>query len=103
MAGEDPEYLAWLRQQPCAFVECQCPAELGPTQAHHHTRGGGFNKRGKGQKAHDHEAFPLCLKCHRRFHDAAGPFRDWNKATRNEWQDRQVAHYRAVFTDGEVF
>ena len=53
---EDPAYLARVRALPCAI----CGAI--PSEAHHPK---GLEFCGKGQKAKDHEAFPLCPKCHR--------------------------------------
>jgi hypothetical protein len=97
MAGEHPEYLNWIRQLPCHFCGAQ-----PPSHPHHHTRGMA-QRRGKGERAHDHQAMPLCWKCHRRFHDAAGPFAAWNKTQRIAWQDSAVTEYRNRYTDEEVF
>lgn len=107
----DPSYLNWIRSQPCA--NCSAP---GPSHPHHSTvapvtcemcsgppRERPQAKRGKGTKSHDHYAFPLCFKCHRRFHDAAGPFRDWTKAQRREWQERLSAEYHKRYYDTESF
>jgi hypothetical protein len=115
MADEDPGYLSWLRQQHCA--SCQTPFQIHP----HHSTNGSHDprdcvlcvgepvtrpsspkalrgaRRGKGERAHDHDAFPLCFKCHRHFHDAAGPFREMDKAARRAWQDAQVGEFRSAY------
>ena len=53
---EDPAYLARVRNLPCVV----CGAV--PSEAHHPK---GLEFCGKGQKASDHDAFPLCPACHR--------------------------------------
>jgi len=52
-----PQYLAWLRTQPCAA--CAAPP---PSEASHH------GPRGLGQKADDDRAIPLCQRCHAFWH-----------------------------------
>lgn len=92
MALENKAYLDWIRSQPC-FV-CDRGA---PSHAHHHT-----GRRGLSQRAHDHDAMPLCHDCHRTFHAAAGRFRHLNNAERLALQDSAVAHYRAIYTDEDA-
>jgi hypothetical protein len=53
---EDPAYLARVRELPCDV----CGAI--PSEPHHPK---GLEFCGKGQKAPDHDAFPLCPNCHR--------------------------------------
>lgn len=53
---EDPAHLARVRSLPCAI----CGAT--PSEPHHPK---GLEFCGKGQKASDHDAFPLCVSCHR--------------------------------------
>lgn len=79
MAGEDRRYLEWIRRQPC----CSCGV-VGSVEAHHMTGAG------MSMKANDHEAMPLCTKCHRAFHDASGDFRFMGKERRRTWQHEQV-------------
>lgn len=93
MAEDNPTYLAWLRRQPCA--KCNHPE---PSHAHHHT-----GRRGKSQRASDNDAMPLCWRCHRLFHDAAGPFQEWTKEQRISWQDDLVARYRGIYQDANLF
>jgi hypothetical protein len=33
---------------------------------------------------------PLCVECHRGLHDLSGPFKRWNRAMLQAWQDQQV-------------
>jgi hypothetical protein len=93
MAGEDPDYLAWIRLQACQF--CDRPP---PSHAHHHT-----GPRGKGQRAHDHNAMALCFDCHRHLHGASGPFKDWNHEERSNLQDELVVKHRQIYNDEECF
>lgn len=50
-----------------------------------------------GLRAHDHQAMPLCHKCHMEFHAASGVFREWDKAKRGEFQDQQIAIHRNLY------
>lgn len=52
--GDDPKYLAWIRQQPCAT--CGKP---GPSEAAH------FGPRSIALKPPDRDTLPLCAHCHR--------------------------------------
>lgn len=86
MSGS-PKHLRFLRTLPCAH--CQ---RTGPSEAHHSTA----HRAGKGMKANDLDAFPLCggpRGCHRQFHDATGSFRSWDKAARRLWQRSMVTLY----------
>lgn len=92
MANEDVGYLTWIRGMPCH--ECTAPA---PCQAHHHTA-----RRGTAQRAHDHDAIPLCARCHRNFHSGCGSFSPMTNKDRTEWQDAAVLLYRGIFNDEEA-
>lgn len=95
MAGESPDYLMFVRCQPCRMW-MNDPCE-GKVEAHHAGR-----DRGLSQRAHDSTAIPLCHKHHRNWHDASGPFRHFKKRDRRAWADRQVAWTRAQWTaEGE--
>lgn len=103
--GSDPAYLNWVRRQPC----CHCSAQP-PSHAHHSTAPGlidgltrRINSRGKGKKSADRFAFPLCFRCHGKFHDAAGDFRDWDKAKRRSWQEAMSAEYRGRYEATVLF
>lgn len=76
--------LAFVRSLPCASCGRHPPSEA------HHPTGAGL-----ALKADDAEAFPLCSRCHRDFHDLRGKFRDWDKAARRLWQRTMSALYRA--------
>jgi hypothetical protein len=89
MAGEDPDYLRWIKgQRCCAPVSCS----RWPCDAHHSTVG-----RGKGQKSHDHESMPLCRLHHMEFHAASGPFHGWIQERRAKWQRFQTALHRECY------
>lgn len=64
---------------------------------HHHT-----GRRGKGQRAHDHDGMPLCTPCHVGFHMLTGRFKGWCKSQLRQWQDEQCTHYRAQYRPSEV-
>ena len=115
MADEDPQYLEWIRKQPC--ICCESPA---PSHPHHHTRGlqtecagcgvvhtltkdGKQGGRGKGTRAHDHDAMPMCFKCHRNLHDLAGRFRGFTKERLREWQDGRVADLQDSYFSLDMF
>jgi hypothetical protein len=76
MANESPLYLKRVRQLPCA--NCGRPA---PNEAHHRT-GAGMARR-----AHDHDAMPLCRRCHHDLHALAGSFKTFDRAMLRSWQD----------------
>lgn len=83
MADEDPEYIRWIKQQPCH----QCASRQGSDP--HHKTGAGLAMR-----SHDHEAFPLCRVCHTAFHAGSVPFKLMVKEDRREWQEFAVRKYR---------
>lgn len=85
MAGDAPEYLAWVHQQPCV-----CCGRDGPSEAHHHT-----HRRGMGQRASDEHAMPLCSRCHWDFHNGTGKTSGMNQRQRSALQDGWVAVTRA--------
>lgn len=90
MAGENPGYLAWLRQQPCVLGHLnQC---RGHIEAHHHTHG-----RGLGQKSSDRYAMPLCHRHHMDFHNARGHFRGATHADRTAFQDEHCNAHWAIY------
>lgn len=113
MAGELPEYVGWVRKHPC----CACGAER-LVEAHHITNGltcmpgerppkALRGKRGKGQKAHDYYAIPMCLSCHRKLHDRSGPFREMSKQRLDAWQLEWVTTMQSRWdsppgTEGDV-
>ncbi len=88
MAGEDPKHLEWIRSCPCCAPGCG----RMPCEAHHHT-----GRRGVSQKTTDHDAMPLCERCHiPGFHKGGPPFHAWDFERRRAWQDRMVELYRPV-------
>ena len=89
MAREDPAYLEWLREQPC----CAC-GKWGWSTPHHKTGAG------MGKRAHDHEAMPLCVGCHKDLHEFSGRFALMGQLSRADWQDTQIREHRAMYQDG---
>jgi hypothetical protein len=57
--ARDPEYLRFVRRQPC----CVCGRSWGIEASH-------TGPRGLGQKASDHSCIPLCWKHHRTGRDS---------------------------------
>lgn len=91
MAGEDSDYLSYIRKQPC----CACGGG-SPCEAHHNSGGetSTGRRRGLGEKAHDHDSMPLHIKCHADFHRGTGWFAGWDHAKRRAWQDHEsLAHW----------
>lgn len=106
MAVKDAARLAFLRTLPCAVfthpkdtgiggvgwaTEHRCD---GSVEAHHRTGSG------LALKAPDDEAFPLCRRHHREFHDASGLFAGWSREERKTWQATMAELYKP---DEEVF
>lgn len=72
MAGEDPKYLAWIREQPCLNLgHSPC---CGAMHAHH-PQGG----KGMGTRNHDHRAVPLCTRHHSERHSLSGAWKGFDK------------------------
>jgi hypothetical protein len=61
---EDPAHLARVRSLPCIACEISGTAQTTPTESHHIRRDSLRTCYGKGQKAGDHEAIPLCKLHH---------------------------------------
>lgn len=89
-AAKDPEYLAWVRQQPCCVVSC---GAYPPSHPHH------AGVRGLGQKAPDATAIPLCGTCHRAYHDGKGPFGEtrMTRTERQAWAKHEIERHRAIY------
>lgn len=85
MANEDQSYTDWLRQRPC----CSCGGS--GVQVHHRTGAG------MGLRAHDHDAMPLCFRCHSDLHCLGGRFSTFSREDLRQWQDEQIAALRAVY------
>lgn len=86
MAGEDPEYIRWIKQQPCN----QCGAQRGSDP--HHRTGAGLAMR-----AHDHKAIPLCRYCHNAFHAGSGTFKRLDRQGKRTYQDEAIERCRRVY------
>lgn len=55
MAGEDPAYVRWVRDQRCLFHGGKC---FGPIDPHH------LPRRFGGKRTHDRTCIPLCRLHH---------------------------------------
>lgn len=91
MAGEDDEYVRWVRSRYCLLTPVGgCD---GPVEAHHAGR-----DRGMGQRADDSTAVPLCHRHHVcDWHGATGAFKGWSRAQRRAWADWAVERTRAAY------
>lgn len=76
MAGESPEFVAWVKRQPCLV----CGEH--PVDPHH------AGQRAYGRRAHDETCVPLCPAHHREWHDCTGFFRD--RLQRQAWTERAM-------------
>lgn len=52
------------------------------------------------KRAHDHEAMPLCTRCHNDLHYFQGAFEGMGQALRAVWQDTQIKEHRAQYAAG---
>lgn len=66
LQGEDPAYLAKVRQLPCVICESFGLPQLSATQAHHV-----FHGRFSGKRTPDRMAIPLCEGCHQGLRDTS--------------------------------
>lgn len=73
----DPEYMAWIRKQPCA-ADGLSPC-YGSVEADH--TGG----RGMSQKSDDHTCIPLCRRHHQQRTHFHGPFKTWTQDHMRRW------------------
>lgn len=91
MAGEDPEYLSFVRALPCCAPDAPNGC-LGAVEPHHDDR------HGMSQRAHDRTAIPMCHGHHIfQWHAGAGVFKDWTRDQRRDWLDIQIALTLAKF------
>lgn len=101
MAGELPDYISWIKRQPCAarfHGDCQNGVEAH--HARHRTSSTSNRKPGLGQKAHDDTAVPLCTLHHRRFHDGGAPFVAMGRQGCGEWMDKVALKMRTLYASG---
>jgi len=92
MAGEDPEYLAWLRLRKCSAPG---PPHWGGDA--HHPRHDETGPVGMSLRAHDHRAISLCRACHGHIEQRTGPFAGWSRERVRCWHDEQAARSRAIY------
>ncbi len=97
---ENPAYLAFVRTLQCCAWAYDLPGGVTQhctlrTHAHHAGRGGG-----KGLKAPDTTAIPLCERHHtgdRGWHQSNGFASGWSKAQRREWADLKIAETQSLW------
>ncbi len=63
-SGDDPEYLALVRQLPCCICEAFGEVQHSPTEAHHP-----IHDRHSFEKVPDRESIPLCEGHHQGLRD----------------------------------
>lgn len=94
MAGDQKDYIARLHDYECA---CQPCASLDIQASHPRTCGGAGRlggKPGKGQRASDTAAYPLCMKHHaqaQRYDFSKGFFAGWTMKEFAAWEAEQGA------------
>jgi len=94
VAGEDPEYVHWVKRQRCAaatFGGCSG----GFVHAHH------AGERGLGKRAHDETCVPLCSTHHRAWHDLHQPFRHMPRPERMAWIAAQICGTRHRYRNAD--
>jgi|SRR5688572_28082331 len=90
MAGEDPEYTRFLREQGCCMSgHGSCLGELHV----HHAQGG----KGLGTRNADDTGKPLCTLHHTQRHALSGPFKGWGKAAIRAWERDTAERYRRLY------
>lgn len=87
MAGEDRDYVAWIKGQPCAAAGMG-DACSGAIEAHH------AGRKGLSQRAHDRTCVPLCVRHHRAWHDLRPPFLGMDRYARRDWADRMIGRHQ---------
>ena len=93
---KDPEYLAFIRRQPC----CVC-GKPGPSQAAHVRAGyleAGWRSTGLGEKPDDRRALPLCA-----FDHLDGPDAQHRGGERAWWEARGLYPPELAAAFGEVY
>ncbi len=82
MPIRNPEYLSWIRRQPCAADSSAYPCP-NPSEASHH------GPRGMGQKTDDYRTIPLCHDHHTQWHQHGTLF-GWDRATTDAWIQERI-------------
>lgn len=88
----DPEFIAWLKRQPCRVT-----GKAGPNEAHHLRHSAAGAALGKNMKD-DTRAITLSFDVHvPQLHGNAGFFKDWGKYRIRAWENAQLAIQRAQY------
>jgi hypothetical protein len=91
MAGEAPEYVAWIRHRQCCAPGAPRGC-VGIVQAHHAGKNPGMRL-----KAHDETCIPLCAQHHCDIDSMSGPFRAMTGPELRDWQDQQIRQHRQAY------
>jgi hypothetical protein len=87
VAGDDPEYIRWLRLRMCACATWCGRRACDP----HHARRDQYGPVGVGQRAPDRRAIAICRPCHDDYHEGRGYFVAMTVDDRRAWMDLQIA------------
>lgn len=88
MAGEDKQYIRFIRNRPCSAQSSRCRGDIVP---HHATVvPPGWRNRGKAQRNQDYLAIALCWLHHIDFHSLSGFFKGWTYEELRAWQLAQI-------------
>lgn len=95
MAGDDPDYIRWMRLRMCVNAAYCGRRACEP----HHARRDRHGPVGMGQRASDRRAIPICRPCHDDFHDGRNYFASMNVEQRREWMESQITRCQAAYAD----
>jgi hypothetical protein len=95
--NEDPDYLAWLRLQPCRAPGLPTHWGSGHRCDPHHAR---HDEHGNSLGANikdDRRACSLDRQHHRDVEQRTGPFKGWTRARAQAWENQQIAAQRGQY------
>lgn len=95
MAGDDPEFIRWLRTRMCVCAPFCGRRACDP----HHARRDKHGPVGMGQRASDTRAIAICRPCHNDFHAGRGYFATMTVDQRREWMETQIELANAAYVD----
>jgi hypothetical protein len=95
---DDPDYLDYIRTQPCRAPGLPLHPGGDPHHARHEESGRGVGAR---LKSHDHRAISLCRRCHGDIAALSGAFKGWTREMVHVFVDRQIVEQRAEYLRSE--
>lgn len=95
MAGDDPEYIRWLRLRMCVLATWCGRRACDP----HHARRDRHGPVGMGQRAPDARAIPICRPCHDDLHEGRGYFASMTLDERRAWMEKQIERCQQAYVD----